>query len=62
MFILTILEKNQRKEVEVFSRKCNSLIKYGKLSRSKKQHLIHYFVFLLVLKNDVLLVMMELFQ
>ena len=61
MFILTILEKIKEKRLK-FSQGSVSLIKYGKLSRSKKLHLIHYFVFLLVLKNDVLLVMMELFQ
>ena len=29
MFVLTILEKNQRNEVKIFSRKCKSLIKHG---------------------------------
>ena len=33
MFVLTILEKNQRNEIKIFSRKCNSIIKDGKLSR-----------------------------
>ena len=33
MFILTILEKNQRNEFRFFSRKCNSIIKHGRLSR-----------------------------
>ena len=30
-FVLTILEKNQRKNIKIFSRKCNSLIKDGNL-------------------------------
>ena len=30
-FLLTILEKNQRKNIKIFSRKCNSLIKDGNL-------------------------------
>ena len=36
MFFLTVLEKNQRNELKIFSRKCNSIIKDEKLSRSKK--------------------------
>ena len=37
MLVLTILEKkkNQRNEIKTFSRKCNSLIKDGNLSRSE---------------------------
>ena len=36
MFVLTILEKkNQRNEIKIFSRKCNSIINNGKLSRTK---------------------------
>ena len=35
IFLLTILEKNQRNEIEAFSDKCNSIIKDGKLSRSE---------------------------
>ena len=35
MFLLTILEKNQRNEIEFFLRKRNSLIKDGELWRSK---------------------------
>ena len=31
MFILTILEKNQRNAIKMFSKKCNSLIKDNKL-------------------------------
>ena len=27
IFVLTILEKNQRNEIKIFSRKCNSIIK-----------------------------------
>ena len=34
MFVLTILENNQGNEIRIFSRKCNSIIKDGKLSRS----------------------------
>ena len=33
MFVLTILEKNQRNEIKIFSRKCNTIIKDGELSR-----------------------------
>ena len=29
------LEKNQRNEIKIFSRKCNSIIKDGKLPRSE---------------------------
>ena len=36
MFFLTVLEKNQRNELKIFSRKCNSIIKDEKLARSKK--------------------------
>ena len=35
VIILTILEKNKRTKIKVFSRKCNSIINNGKLSRSK---------------------------
>ena len=35
MFILTILEINLRNRIYIFSRKCNSIIKNGKLSRSE---------------------------
>ena len=35
MFVLTILEKKQRNEIKIFSSKCNSIIKDGKLSRSE---------------------------
>ena len=36
MLVLTIIEKkNQRSEIKTFSRKCNSLIKDGNLSRSE---------------------------
>ena len=35
LFILIILEKNERNEIEIFSRKCNSIITDGKLSRSE---------------------------
>ena len=35
VFILAILEKSQRNETNIFSRKCNSLINNCKLSRSK---------------------------
>ena len=35
MFVLIILEKNHRNEIEVFSRKCSSIIKDDNLSRSK---------------------------
>ena len=34
VFILAILEKRQRNETNIFSRKCNSLINNCKLSRS----------------------------
>ena len=33
IFVLTILEKNQRNEIKIFSKKCNSIMKDGKLSR-----------------------------
>ena len=35
LFILIILEKNERNEIKIFSRKCNSIITDGKLSRSE---------------------------
>ena len=35
MFVLIILKKNQRNKINIFSRKCNSIIKDGKLSTSK---------------------------
>ena len=35
MFVLTVLEKKQRDNIKIFSRKCSSIIKDGKLSRSK---------------------------
>ena len=38
MFILTILEKireNKSRNIKIFSRKCNGIIKDGKLSRSE---------------------------
>ena len=35
MLVLTILEKNYRNEINIFSRKCNSIINNGKLSRSE---------------------------
>ena len=35
MFILTILDENQRREIKIFSRNCNSISNNGKLSRSK---------------------------
>ena len=35
MFILTILEINLRNRIYIFSRKFNSIIKNGKLSRSE---------------------------
>ena len=35
MLVLTILEENQRNEIKIFSRKCNSIIKDGKLLRSE---------------------------
>ena len=34
VFILAILEKRQRNETNIFSKKCNSLINNCKLSRS----------------------------
>ena len=37
MFLLFILEKNWRNEDKIFTRKCYSLLKDGKLSRSKSQ-------------------------
>ena len=36
MFILTILEKNLKNQIKIFSRKCNSIIKNGKISRRVK--------------------------
>ena len=35
LFILIILEKNERNKIKIFSRKCNSIITDGKLSRSE---------------------------
>ena len=35
LFILIILEKNERNEIKIFSRKCNSIITDWKLSRSE---------------------------
>ena len=35
MFVLTVLGKKQRDNIKIFSRKCSSIIKDGKLSRSK---------------------------
>ena len=35
MFILTIFKKMKKATLKFFSRKCNSIIKDGKLSRSK---------------------------
>ena len=35
MFLLTILEKNQRNKIKMFSTKCNSFTKVGKLSKSE---------------------------
>ena len=37
MFVLTILEKNKRITIKTLSRKCNSIIKDGRLSRSESQ-------------------------
>ena len=36
VFVLTILEKKQRKGFKNFWRKCNSIIKDGKLSKSER--------------------------
>ena len=35
MFVSTVLEKNQRNKIKIFSRKCNSIIKDGKLLRNE---------------------------
>ena len=35
MFDLTIIEKNKRNEIKIFSRRCINTIKDGKLSRSE---------------------------
>ena len=35
MYDLTIIEKNKRNEIKIFSRRCISTIKDGKLSRSE---------------------------
>ena len=37
MLVLTILEKNQRNEIKIFSGEWNSIIKDGELSRSKSE-------------------------
>ena len=37
MFVLTILGKIKKNHIKVFSRKCNSIIKDGKLSRRESQ-------------------------
>ena len=35
MFVRTILEKNKRNKNKIFTRKCNSIMKDGKLSRNE---------------------------
>ena len=35
IFILGILEKNQRSKIKILSRECNSIIKDSKLSKSE---------------------------
>ena len=35
MFVRTILEKNKRNKNKIFTRKCNGIMKDGKLSRNE---------------------------
>ena len=35
MFVLIIVEKNRTNEINIFTKKCNNIIKYGKLPRSE---------------------------
>ena len=35
MFILAILEKSQRSEIQIYSMKCDSIINHRKLSRGE---------------------------